>query len=298
VRLIVLVGVLLPLTLFAQLNGRVVNAETGEGVAFATISWSPTEGLYTDLSGNFSIERDYTGKSIFVSCVGFKTDTIHVTSSDFLKIELVPHPITLAPIIVSDGKIKPERIGAPRNRKVGMALGAKFGTQYALFIPANKYKVGSLISKLYFNLNSGMFDPVNPKDSYFRIRLYSNGNGEPGVDLLDNMVVKPTKNGGWESIDLSIYRLTLPDNGVFIAMEWLPNTITGTYTYTKEGSKKKYKGMQYGHKLNAHETEDRELKTFHFYPSHMNKWFEHQWPDEIFEGKYYIPCLALEVIEL
>lgn len=285
----------MPIALIAQISGRVVNEETGEGVAFATISLSPTDGLYTDLTGGFSLENESIGNSIIVSCVGFKMDTILVQTKE-LKISLLPKTLALAPIVISDGKIKSTRVGAPKKRKGNVTFWALPGSQWALFVPAEAGKSGSLMTMIHYQLDKGHLSSSEAANSFFRIHLYENNAGFPGRDLLGNMIVHPDRITGWQSIDISKFHLMFPKNGLFISMEWLPNAPSSNYEYSKIGSKEKFTGTQYGFKLNGHEPSNSELKTFYYNPSEGKaKWFGgKKFPN----GKFYIPCLALDVIEL
>lgn len=80
---------LIPICHFAQdLKGRVIDAKTKQGVLFATLKTSPTTGAVSDEEGNFVIKNLTFPVELIISADDYLSDTIQVTSPEFLKIEL------------------------------------------------------------------------------------------------------------------------------------------------------------------------------------------------------------------
>ena len=79
--LLVLALCLMPWVAFAQqsYSSRVVDAKTGEGVPYATIRVSATEGTQSDLEGRFSIECP-PATELLISCMGYEKLTIKASA--------------------------------------------------------------------------------------------------------------------------------------------------------------------------------------------------------------------------
>ena len=78
------------LTSFAQqaLKGKVVDAETGKGLAGATVSFGSNSGTTTDADGNFSVDCSKT-KKITITFVGYEPYSVTIKNCDAeLKVSL------------------------------------------------------------------------------------------------------------------------------------------------------------------------------------------------------------------
>ena len=81
-----------------------------------------------------------------------------------------------------------------------------------------------------------LFTDSRVKEAKFNIRLYSKGaNGEPDEFIYNENILGVAKKGRRiTEVDLSAYKIELPDDGFFIAVEWLivasnTNSKSGTY---------------------------------------------------------------------
>lgn len=91
-RYILLWGLLLPLTAFAQQfsKGTVVD-EANLPLMGAEVYWNGTQiGVSTDDNGTFTLKRTENSNTLVISYVGYKTKTIKVTNSEALHIQLEP----------------------------------------------------------------------------------------------------------------------------------------------------------------------------------------------------------------
>jgi len=75
----------------------------------------------------------------------------------------------------------------------------------------------------------------------FRVRVYAvdKASGGPGKDLLvDNVIVSAPQGGAWFTIDLTLYNIPAPQEGFFVAMEWLrpSNFSASTFVDGNSGS--------------------------------------------------------------
>ena len=91
-RYILLWGLLLPLTAFAQQfsKGTVVD-EANLPLMGAEVYWNGTEiGVSTDDNGTFTLKRTENSNTLVISYIGYKTKTVKVTNSEALHIQLEP----------------------------------------------------------------------------------------------------------------------------------------------------------------------------------------------------------------
>ena len=91
-RYILLWGLLLPLTAFAQQfsKGTVVD-EANLPLMGAEVYWNGTQiGVSTDDNGTFTLKRTENSNTLVISYVGYKTKTLKVTNSEALHIQLEP----------------------------------------------------------------------------------------------------------------------------------------------------------------------------------------------------------------
>ena len=91
-RYILLWGLLLPLTAFAQQfsKGTVVD-EANLPLMGAEVYWNGTQiGVSTDDNGTFTLKRTESSNTLVISYIGYKTKTVKVTNSEALHIQLEP----------------------------------------------------------------------------------------------------------------------------------------------------------------------------------------------------------------
>lgn len=91
-RYILLWGLLLPLTAFAQQfsKGTVVD-EANLPLMGAEVYWNGTQiGVSTDNNGTFTLKRTESSNTLVISYIGYKTKTVKVTNSEALHIQLEP----------------------------------------------------------------------------------------------------------------------------------------------------------------------------------------------------------------
>ena len=91
-RYILLWGLLLPLTAFAQQfsKGTVVD-EANLPLMGAEVYWNGTQiGVSTDDNGTFTLKRTESSNTLVISYIGYKTKTVKVTNSEVLHIQLEP----------------------------------------------------------------------------------------------------------------------------------------------------------------------------------------------------------------
>lgn len=99
---------LLPCALWAQpgiWRGRVVDAQTGEGLSFALLKTLPAgEGTYADVDGYFVLAPQQPVKALVVSLVGYEADTLTTSGPEELTIALRANPLELETVVVKAGE--------------------------------------------------------------------------------------------------------------------------------------------------------------------------------------------------
>lgn len=217
----------------SRITGRVVNQATKDPVAFASISLRDEgTGALTNEYGYFQLampERSLDD-SIVVVALGFRRTALRVkrgANMEDLIIELPKQAVALAGVTVKAGQMKPALLGAHTSTPaMGMIQGLP-GSQYAALMKNDKQRKFGYIRSVSFYIGENGF-PREP----FRVRLYkADGNyNAPNSDLLlDNVVVSAARGGGWFDVDLSQYNIPAPDEGFYVAMEWI---VSGDKFYT------------------------------------------------------------------
>jgi len=215
-----------------RITGRVVDAESKEPIPFASINLREEQtGALTNEYGFFQLAMPVRSidDSIIVMALGFKRTALMVRRGQMedVIIELPRQSIKLDNVIVEATKVRPMMLGAHSNTPgTGMIQGMP-GSQYATLMKNEKSKKFGFIRSVSFFIGENGF-PREP----FRVRLYkADGNyNSPNTDmLLDNLVVSATRGGEWFTVDLTRYSIPAPEDGFYVAMEWI---VSGDKFYT------------------------------------------------------------------
>ncbi|TGE20372.1 carboxypeptidase-like regulatory domain-containing protein [Hymenobacter aquaticus] len=227
---------LFPALGFAQENkisGRIVDQKTKEPIPFASIGLKEEQsGALTNEYGFFQMPMPEKNAqdSLVVLALGYFRKAILIkkgTNVQDLIIEVPKRVIELSEVKVQGGKIKDLSLGSKGSTPgEGMIQGLP-GQQYAFFVKNDKGKKLGNVRSVSFYIGENGF-PREP----FRVRLYkADGNyNSPNTDILtDNVVVSAPKGGEWYTIDLTQYNVPAPEEGFFVAMEWI---VSGDKFYT------------------------------------------------------------------
>lgn len=204
---------------FSQIKGTIQNSTTKDPIPYVNI-WVEEGNIAgsADENGNFSLQTD-TSKTITFSAVGYSN--VSIKASEINAVVLMkPQTIQLNEVVIDRSKNpKSIQIGSLKNAKPNYYVANKEGSSW---IFANYYSYKAEYENTYFNtLKLITYSEV--KGAIFNIRLYSvNEKGEPGDYLYDDNIICEVKKGTKIStIDLSKYNIRFPENGIFIALEWL-----------------------------------------------------------------------------
>ena len=113
------------------------------------------------------------------------------------------------------------------------------------WINAKRFNYSNDFLKTPFIKNTIIFTTSEIKNATFKLRIFEvNKEGAPGLDLLNEDIIVIVKKGNRENkIDLTKYNLVVPQNGIFIAYEYMiieSNKIKYNYDEKKSNKNKEY----------------------------------------------------------
>ena len=209
----------------AQIKGIIVDKDTKEPLPFSSIGLKSEQiGALSNEHGQFIVPAPTKNAddSLIVVALGYARRAVLVkrgVAVPALTIEVPRRAVELSNVMVKAGKIKNLGLGSRTdNPGEGMIQGLP-GSQYAFFVKNEKQKRLGNVRTVSFYIGENGF-PREP----FRVRLYkADGNyNAPNTDLLtENVVVSAPQGGQWYTVDLTPYNIIAPEEGFFVAMEWV-----------------------------------------------------------------------------
>lgn len=296
---------LFPLLLWSQeqiIKGLVLDAGTKAPIPYVNISVLNSQfGTSSNENGSYALKlgQRELKKEIHVSSLGYKDTTLTVTS--LLKLDTVylsPLVEEFDEIVISNRK-KRDFFEVNPIRKKDLVLG--FGGFknhpyiFALYIPhdvacANFDFIEN--AKVYLN-KSYFLGGIKPMKSKFRFRMFSVGKDSlPDKDLItENVIITTTKKQREAEVDLSGFDLVFPDEGVFVAIEWLYIPFnTYEFTYKKgKGIKTEVTENRYAPRLSWVERKRNENRLSVYT---QGKWIQMDLPG-VKEDEFIIPAISL-----
>lgn len=207
------------------ISGEVVEAGTDKHLPGAVITLAGERtGTKTDARGYFRLPmmKERATDTLELMAAGYQAQRLPVErgpGSGWVTAGMVKKstPITRDAASAATAAPRVVTLGSKATKKSDGMMQGYPGTQYALWIK-NDGEAGVLKSVGFF------IDALGFPGEPFRVHIYKalpDGKG-PGEEILtDKIVVSAPKGGQWFTIDVSKYYLTLPKDGVFVAMEWL-----------------------------------------------------------------------------
>ncbi|MEP2279214.1 carboxypeptidase-like regulatory domain-containing protein [Maribacter sp.] len=220
-------------------EGHVYDDKTKTAVPYANISFLKTlKGTSSDEEGYFYIDvpESYLEREVHISALGFK-DTIMPAKviSEKKKIYMREETFELEEVVVSQS-LGDSRVLNPVSSysiKSGFSS-AETPWVLALYFPnigaAKKY-----LQKITIHVQQN--SKFKRASSKFRLRVYDvdEKTREPNNDLIrKSIILESSTEEDYVSIDLSSMDIRMPDEGVYIGLEWifLPyNWYTNTYKH-------------------------------------------------------------------
>jgi hypothetical protein len=172
----------------------------------------------TDSLGNFKIDSRFLKSIIKITALGYKTlDSVSLKDSSIIYMET--ETILLNEIVVSNkiGKIK-QKLGKAKNGNVGIVctLGNNTISQVAKFFKKETVNK-AYIEKIRFKTL------CTEENRILSIYIYSvSDNGEPYKIINSEDIICNLKKGhNTYDIDLNLHNISFPENGIFIALNYL-----------------------------------------------------------------------------
>jgi hypothetical protein len=208
-----------------EIKGIVVDT-LQKPIPFATVEIiKDVDGIgaaaYQNGEFNLFIPEKLIHDTLTIKALGFETKKIPIQSlnrEEYIYIELSATTYDLSEIVIQAGPSTVKEFGNSKISKWTGGLLTKNLTQIAVYIENSKNEHGVLKDISFFISKSG-----KPKATV-RIRVYGFNPIEEtiGEDLLHETVIfSPKKRFGWNTIDMSDYNIEFPENGIFIAIEWI-----------------------------------------------------------------------------
>ena len=208
-----------------EIKGVIVDKDTKEPLPFTSIGLKNEQiGALSNEHGQFVVPAptQNTADSLVVVALGYGRRAVLVkrgVAVASLTIELPKRAVALGNVTVKAGKVKNLGLGSRSDDPgEGMIQGLP-GSQYAFFVKNEKKKRLGNVRTVSFYIGENGF-PREP----FRVRIYkADGNyNAPNTDLLtENVVVSAPQGGQWYTVDLTPYNIIAPEEGFFVAMEWV-----------------------------------------------------------------------------
>lgn len=229
-----------------QICGIVINDSTKESIPYVNI-WVENEenGTSSDINGNFCLNKVSGNKTIIFSAIGFETKKI-AASKIGGKVNLEPQIFKLKEVVVSSmekkrkmviGRIKKEQVRFYYSCNGHPWIIAKFFPYMAEYHSTPYLKNIVFLTKNEIN------------EAKFNVRLLKPGpNGEPSIPVYNRNIIGVCKKGDKKTlVDISDLHIEFPENGFFVAVEWLvieSNKHEFQYSLNK-GSKTKLDAISY-----------------------------------------------------
>ncbi|MET4074028.1 hypothetical protein ABIB44_001272 [Hymenobacter sp. UYCo722] len=208
-----------------EIKGVIIDKDTKEPLPFTSIGLKNEQiGALSNEHGQFVVPAptQNLADSLIVVALGYGRRAVLVkrgVAVASLTIELPKRAVALGNVTVKAGKVKNLGLGSRSDDPgEGMIQGLP-GSQYAFFVKNDKKKRLGNVRTVSFYIGENGF-PREP----FRVRLYkADGNyNAPNTDLLtENVVVSAPQGGQWYTVDLTPYNIIAPEEGFFVAMEWV-----------------------------------------------------------------------------
>ena len=146
----------------------------------------------------------------------------------------------------------------------------------------------SVISKVRFKIrNEGK--PNAP----FRIHIYNVNlkDTTPSHELLSENLIVSSPKKGWFIINVEKYNIQVPQEGFFVAMEWIYTD--DSYFYMDELTRKKYRSQKYGQVLGA--IQSSEIDNYTYIKTLGGKWIKYIFPFLKEQGISYHALIGAEI---
>lgn len=200
-----------------QVSGVVVNAEQ-EPIPYVNIwNMDSSAGATTDDNGCFSIPFAEEGEEISLWASGYERQFKEITASDTIVLQKIQKEVNPDELIVYPEKTLHHTIGEAHFENFYFNPG-NLPWIFARYFPNEKE-----IRHVQYIDKAIVYTKSMVAEGTFKLRLLvPDENGCPGDDLLSEPIIVPIKRGNKKNkIELLHHNLKMPEEGVFVAIEWI-----------------------------------------------------------------------------
>ncbi len=220
-------------TLQAQQLSAVVVNEEKKPIAYANIwNMDASAGATSDSLGHFSIPFAENGEEIVLWAAGYEKSFVPINASDTIVLIKIIREKNPDELVVYPEKTLHHTIGDAHFENFYFNPG-NLPWAFAKYFPNKKD-----IKHVQYIDKAIVYTKSRVANGSFRLRLLvPDDHGCPGDDLLDEPIIVPIKRGNKKNkIELLQYNLKIPENGLFVAIEWLltENNQDRIYTFVKK----------------------------------------------------------------
>ncbi len=278
------------LTINAQLKGKILNIETQEPIPYANIAIENTIfGTTSNFNGSFQFTEVPAEKRLVISSVGFETQYLSVSDT---VVEIFLHPktydIDLVTVKPSNIHIK-TRVNEIPSRNSSNHL---FCNGYP-WMSARYFEYKAVYQNCPFINEIRVLTHSQIEGSKFNIRIISaNDKGEPSEEIIsENIIVSTPKGNHIVTVDLAYLNLIFPENGLFVALEWLIiDENKRNHIYKMKGEKERRHEIRYDPRFGAFPIQGRVV----IWSYSGGRWLKSSFEDHLHPGKNL--DLAIEVV--
>ena len=224
----------LTFSLSAQIKGVVKDSISGEPIPYVNI-WVENEAIGTTSEENGSFSLDIKEEKVLVfSALGYESKKL---SSKNEQILLKPKVIELKEVVVASAKKnKTIKVNSFKKNKIKVFYGS--GTEPTII--AKKIEPTDQIIKHPYLKEINFLSLCQLEKAKLVLRFFEiEADGKPGDDYLgENIIIIIKKGKNLNKLNLEKYNIRIPDNGFFIAFEFLTieeNKYTFKRKYELEG---------------------------------------------------------------
>lgn len=237
---------LLSISSYAQVMGIVLDSITGKPIPYLNILVEGgTIGTSSNEQGKFELNDYNLKKRVVFSGIGYATKRMVLNKNGLNNVILTPEAIELAEVVLNSNKVEKKRIlGQFKKSKINKFKGGfekpKIRVRY--FAYDSDYEATPFLKKIKF------FAISDVKEAVLNLRFYKkNEDGSPGDYLYDkNIIITAQRGRKYTEVDLLSLHIRFPENGFFIAFEWLfVEQNKYEYMATVDGQRKKVKSIGY-----------------------------------------------------
>ncbi|NVO32197.1 carboxypeptidase regulatory-like domain-containing protein [Hymenobacter lapidiphilus] len=255
-----LVALAHPLKAQRTLTGTVQDSRGG-AVPFAVLELPAQKiGVQADDEGRFSLPLPAAlapTDSLSVSALGYARQRVPVPAGVTATLRLAALPVSLNEVVVRPGiaewvglLVGPTKHGGYQQNRLSRESNSGWQIARLCQPPTD----GHLTAVRFFVKSSIGCSKVSMR-APFRVRIYAadGPDGSHGTDLLTTSVLAAATERGWVTVNLDRYGIEFPQQGVYVAMEWVytSDEFLCTHTYTNPDTRQKSEGFTYGQVIAA-----------------------------------------------